>query len=435
MKKIETLYSAYLKTSGVSIDSRKLIKGSLFFGLKGPNFNGNKFAQSALDNGAKYVVVDNEKYVRKNDKVFLVKDTLMALQNLATYHRKKLNLTIIGITGSNGKTTTKELIHKVLSKKYNTHSTKDNFNNHIGVPLTLLKLTKKHEIGIIEMGANHLNEIERLCSISLPNWGYITNFGKAHIEGFGSEEGVIKGKSELYNYLKDYDGKILVNANDSKQLSLSKNSNRFLFGTDLNVNFKIKYLNTEKEELRINCNNKLFKSPLHGEYNLVNIAAAISFGLLFDVPIKFIQKSILDYQSKNNRSQKLMINKTQFIMDAYNANPTSMEAALNAYAGCKFLKKLVVLGDMFELGSQSKEEHDNILKLCMKLNIDKICTIGLNFKKTSIDNKSIYKYENLKSFIQKFDDKSSIFNGVLIKGSRAMQLENLIPFFKKLWDT
>ena len=218
-------------------------------------------------------------------------------------------------------------------------------------------------------------------------------------------------------------------------MSLSKNSNRFLFGTDLNVNFRIKYLNTEKEELRINYNNKLFKSPLHGEYNLVNIAAAISFGLLFDVPIKFIQKSILDYQSKNNRSQKLMINKTQFIMDAYNANPTSMEAALNAYAGCKLLKKLVVLGDMFELGSQSKEEHDNILKLCMKLNIDKICTIGLNFKKTSIDNKSIYKYENLESFIQKFDDKGSIFNGVLIKGSRAMQLENLIPFFKKLWDT
>ena len=433
MKKIEKLYSAYKQTSGVSTDSRKIIKGCLFFALKGPNFDGNKFAQSALDKGAKYVVVDDEGYIKKNDKVFLVKDTLMALQSLAAYHRKKLNPTIIGITGSNGKTTTKELIREVLSKKYNTHSTKGNYNNHIGVPLTLLQLTKEHEIGIIEMGANHLKEIERLCSISLPNWGYITNFGKAHIEGFGNEEGVIKGKSELYNYLKNYNGKILVNADDKKQLSLSKNSNRFLFGTDLKANFKIKYLNTETQELQINYNNVIFKSPLHGKYNLANIAAAISFGLLFDVPLKLIQKSILDYQSDNNRSQKLMINKTQIILDAYNANPTSMEAALNAFAGCKFFKKLVVLGDMFELGSQSNEEHDGILRLCIKLKIDKICTIGHNFKKASVENDSIYKFENLESFIQKFDDNSSIFNGVLIKGSRAMQLENLIPFFKKLW--
>ena len=433
MKKIEKLYSAYKQTSGVSTDSRKIIKGCLFFALKGPNFDGNKFAQSALDKGAKYVVVDDEGYIKKNDKVFLVKDTLMALQSLAAYHRKKLNPTIIGITGSNGKTTTKELIREVLSKKYNTHFTKGNYNNHIGVPLTLLQLTKEHEIGIIEMGANHLKEIERLCLISLPNWGYITNFGKAHIEGFGNEEGVIKGKSELYNYLKNYNGKILVNADDKKQLSLSKNSNRFLFGTDLKANFKIKYLNTETQELQINYNNVIFKSPLHGKYNLANIAAAISFGLLFDVPLKLIQKSILDYQSDNNRSQKLMINKTQIILDAYNANPTSMEAALNAFAGCKFFQKLVVLGDMFELGSQSNEEHDSILRLCIKLKIDKICTIGHNFKKTSVEKESIYKFENLESFIQKFDDNSSIFNGVLIKGSRAMQLENLIPFFKKLW--
>ena len=435
MKKIENLYSAYLKTSGVSTDSRKVINGSLFFALKGPNFNGNKFAQSALDKGAKYVVVDDEKYIKKNDKVFLVKDTLVALQNLASYHRKKLNLTIIGITGSNGKTTTKELIGEVLSKKYNTHFTKGNYNNHIGVPLTLLQLTEEHEIGIIEMGANHLKEIEKLCSISLPNWGYITNFGKAHIEGFGSEEGVIKGKSELYNYLKNYNGKILVNADDKKQVSLSKNSNRFLFGTNLKANFRIKYLNTETRLLELVYNDILFKSPLYGEYNLVNIAAAISFGLLFDVPIKFIEKAVLDYQSKNNRSQKLNINKTQFILDAYNANPSSMEAALNAFAGCKFFKKLVILGDMFELGSQSDEEHDNILKLCIKLNIDKICTIGAKFKKASIESKSIYKFENLESFIQNFDNNSTRFNGILIKGSRAMQLENLIPFFKKLWDT
>ena len=435
MKKIENLYSAYLKTSGVSTDSRKVINGSLFFALKGPNFNGNKFAQSALDKGAKYVVVDDEKYIKKNDKVFLVKDTLVALQNLASYHRKKLNLTIIGITGSNGKTTTKELIGEVLSKKYNTHFTKGNYNNHIGVPLTLLQLTKEHEIGIIEMGANHLKEIEKLCSISLPNWGYITNFGKAHIEGFGSEEGVIKGKSELYNYLKNYNGKILVNADDKKQVSLSKNSNRFLFGTNLKANFRIKYLNTETRLLELVYNDILFKSPLYGEYNLVNIAAAISFGLLFDVPIKFIEKAVLDYKSKNNRSQKLNINKTQFILDAYNANPSSMEAALNAFAGCKFFKKLVILGDMFELGSQSDEEHDNILKLCIKLNIDKICTIGAKFKKASIESKSIYKFENLESFIQNFDNNSTRFNGILIKGSRAMQLENLIPFFKKLWDT
>ena len=201
MKEIENLYKAYLKATEVSTDSRNVKKESLFFALKGPNFDGNEFAQSALDKGAKYVVVDDEKYIEKNDKLFLVKDTLVTLQKLATYHRKKLNINIIGITGSNGKTTTKELISEVLRKKYNTYSTIGNYNNHIGVPLTLLQLTKEHEIGIIEMGANHLKEIEKLCTISLPNWGYITNFGKAHLEGFGSEEAVIKGKSELYKYL------------------------------------------------------------------------------------------------------------------------------------------------------------------------------------------------------------------------------------------
>lgn len=435
MKKIENLYKAYLKTSGVSTDSRKVKKGSLFFALKGPNFDGSQFAQSALDNGAKYIVTDNHKNIEQNDNVFLVKDTLIALQQLASYHRKKLNITIIGITGSNGKTTTKELIREVLSEKYITHSTIGNLNNHIGVPLTILQLSKKHEIGIIEMGANHLKEIEKLCTISLPNWGYITNFGKAHIEGFGSEEGVIKGKSELYKYLINNNERILVNGDDKKQVELSKNSNRSLFGTNIKSDFKIKYLNSHANELKIDYNGDLFKSSLHGRYNLVNIAAAISFGLLFDIPVKLIQKAISSYKSNNNRSQKLYINKTQFILDAYNANPTSVEAALKEFASCEYHKKLVVLGDMLELGLLSKKEHENILKLCIKLKIDKICTIGTQFKKTSIESNSIYKFENLESFTQTFNDNSSKFNGALIKGSRLFQLENLIPFFKKLWNT
>ena len=435
MKEIENLYKAYLKATEVSTDSRNVKKESLFFALKGPNFDGNEFAQSALDKGAKYVVVDDEKYIEKNDKVFLVKDTLVTLQKLATYHRKKLNINIIGITGSNGKTTTKELISEVLRKKYNTHSTIGNYNNHIGVPLTLLQLTNEHEIGIIEMGANHLKEIEKLCTISLPNWGYITNFGKAHLEGFGSEEGVIKGKSELYKYLINHNEKILVNGDDKKQVELSKNSNRYLFGTNIKSDFKIKYLKSNANELQIDFNNELFKSSLHGRYNLVNIAAAISFGLLFGVPVKLIKKAISSYKSNNNRSQKLCINKTQFILDAYNANPTSMKAALKAFASCEYHKKLVVLGDMLELGHLSKKEHENILKLCIKLKIDKICTIGSKFKKTLVESNSIYKFENLESFTQTFNDNSSNFNGALIKGSRLFQLENLIPFFKKLWNT
>ena len=246
---------------------------------------------------------------------------------------------------------------------------------------------------------------------------------------------MIKGKSELYKYLINNNERILVNGDDKKQVELSKNSNRSLFGTNIKSDFKIKYLNSHANELKIDYNGDLFKSSLHGRYNLVNIAAAISFGLLFDIPVKLIQKAISSYKSNNNRSQKLYINKTQFILDAYNANPTSVEAALKEFASCEYHKKLVVLGDMLELGLLSKKEHENILKLCIKLKIDKICTIGTQFKKTSIESNSIYKFENLESFTQTFNDNSSKFNGALIKGSRLFQLENLIPFFKKLWNT
>jgi len=330
--KIESLYTAFLKSTSVSTDSRSIEKGALFFALKGTHFDGNKYAEAALKKGAAYVVVDQSSGLENDERVFCVENTLNTLQELATHHRKKLGLPIIALTGSNGKTTTKELIREVLSKKYNVLATSGNFNNHIGVPLTLLQLNNKHEIGVIEMGANHLKEIQRLCAIALPDWGYITNFGKAHLEGFGSEAGVVQGKSELYQHLKENKGKIVVNGNDLKQVELTKECDTFLFGDQEYNDFQISVTDPKDNSLGLEYDKYLFQSPLHGAYNLNNIAAAITFGILFDVQIEHIQDAIKFYDSKNNRSQKLNLKGIQIILDAYNANPSSMEAALDSFS-------------------------------------------------------------------------------------------------------
>ena len=431
MENSNQIYNAYLESSGVSIDSRSIKKGSLFFALKGPNFDGNQFANDALKKGASYVVVDDPNSVEINDNIFLVEDSLDALQKLALHHRKQLKIPIIAITGSNGKTTTKELIREVLSQKFFVHSTKGNMNNHIGVPITLLQISKNHEVAIIEMGANHLKEIKKLCSIALPNWGYITNFGKAHLEGFGSEQGVINGKSELYEYLGKNNGKILVNKDDLIQVEKTRKYTRYLFGSKRDCDIIVDYFES-KNGLSIGFKKNVFKSPIHGNYNFVNIAAALSFGILFEVDIDKIQNAIASYDSKNNRSEKIIINKTPFILDAYNANPTSMGVALDSFCDKYSTNNLVILGDMFELGKQTLTEHENILKKCLKLDISKIFTIGSNFMITKVSNNRIEKFANIEQFIDSFAKFKIHFESVLIKGSRSMKLEKLIPFFKSL---
>ncbi|MDA9588060.1 UDP-N-acetylmuramoyl-tripeptide--D-alanyl-D-alanine ligase [Flavobacteriaceae bacterium] len=429
---IEQLYIAFLNATEISTDTRTLKKGALFFALSGPNFDGNRFAKEALAKGAEYVVVSDLNTLTNHSKVFLVKNTLATLQQLANYHRKKLNILIIALTGSNGKTTTKELIREVLQKKFKVLATQGNLNNHIGVPLTLLQLTEQHEIGIIEMGANHVKEIEKLCEIALPNWGYITNFGKAHLEGFGSEEGVVRGKSELYTHLIQNQGQILINGADPKQVEQTKNYKVVQFSNKNTPDFKIEYLSNDENQLELRFKERIFKSPLYGTYNFNNIAAAIAFGTLFEVPLTEIQNAIAAYDSKNNRSQKLSIKGTQIILDAYNANPSSMEAALRAFAKYNTSNNVVIIGDMLELGKQSEEEHNDILSLSLQLGFENIYTLGSHFKKTTITHPSIQKFENLDALFNTLKAQQKKSNRILIKGSRSMKLEQIIPLLESL---
>ena len=427
---IAPLYTSFLNATKVCTDTRKLEQGDLFFALSGPNFDGNKFAQQALNMGASAVVIDQLNLDLESENVFVVKNSLETLQALATYHRQKLNTPLIALTGSNGKTTTKELIREILAAKYKVLATEGNLNNHIGVPLTLLKLKPHHQIGIIEMGANHPGEIAQLSEITKPNWGYVTNFGKAHLEGFGSLQGVIQSKSELYKYLISQKQNILINGDDLEQVKQTQGHKITRFGHTQEADFHWEILNTDEEGVRIQFQGNSYPSKLYGAYNRSNIAAALSFGVLFNVSVEAAQKALYNYVSKNNRSQKIKIHQTEYILDAYNANPTSMLAALEAFDQEKKLKKVVVLGDMMELGSTSAIEHQNILDHCLDLSIERIITIGKQFYASSNPNEKIDKYETLSAFMESFELVNWEFDQVLIKGSRALELEKLISFFK-----
>ena len=327
---IAEIHTLFLKTSSISIDTRKIEKDCLFVALKGENFDANTFTKEALEKGAKYVIIDNKDYYI-NDKTILVKNSLVTLQELAKFHRNYLGLPIIALTGSNGKTTTKELIHTVLSKKYNTLATIGNLNNHIGVPLTLLRFTKETEIGIVEMGANHQKEIEFLCEIAQPDYGYITNFGKAHLEGFGGVEGVIKGKSEMYTYLKSHNKTVFINSDDIIQQEKTSDMNKFTFGFyNKNCDVQISKV-TANPMVNIIYNNTEIKSHLIGIYNSNNINAAITIGNYFNVPDNLIKEAIENYIPENNRSQLIIKKNNEIILDAYNANPSSMVAALTNF--------------------------------------------------------------------------------------------------------
>tara|TARA_B100001175_G_scaffold81468_1_gene68172 strand:- start:1063 stop:2337 length:1275 start_codon:yes stop_codon:yes gene_type:complete len=420
------LYEKFLNSTGICTDSRKINKNSIFFALKGDKFNGNKFAKSAIEKGASYAVIDEKKYLYNKENYILVEDTLTTLQNLANFHRKKIKTKIIGITGSNGKTTSKELINSVLNTHFKTYCTKGNLNNHIGVPLSLLEISKKTEFAIIEMGANHIGEIELLSKIAEPNYGYITNFGKAHLEGFGSEEGVIKGKTELYEFLIKISGFIFYNSDDEKQKNILSNyKNKFGFGKELSdLNYLVK---TESPNIIVEINNNIFKSTLFGNYNIPNIISAISIGIFFGVPLEKVKIGILDYVSSNNRSQVLKINSNNIILDAYNANPSSMTLAIQSFNKSDLKNKILILGDMYELGKEEDKFHQEIVDYCNNLDIERVFLVGEIFSKTNYSNKFIsssnyIELSNSKEF------KAIKDSSLLIKGSRGVKLEKILDY-------
>ena len=428
---IESLYQLFKLSTGVCTDTRLLEEGNLFFALKGPSFNGNEFADIALSKGAIAVVGSDLKLKVHENKAIIVNDTLIALQHLATFHREMCKTPIIALTGSNGKTTTKELINSVLKTKYNVLATKGNLNNHIGVPLTLLQLTQEHEIGIIEMGANHIGEIMTLAEITRPNWGYITNFGKAHLEGFGSEEGVIQGKSELYTHLIKNGQQILVNGDDPIQVRATKNSLKYSFGLKNNNDYKWSASHIKSiKNLALTFENYPFESNLYGAYNLPNLVAAISFGFLFNVPLRAIQKGISSYKAENNRSQEITINTCRIILDAYNANPSSMNAALNSFSTVSTSRSAMILGDMKELGNASIKEHNAILETAVQCTVETIYVIGEHFMSSTLQHPKIQRYPNVESFFEHANLYTKKHDSLLIKGSRSMSLERIIPFLK-----
>ncbi len=425
--KPEQLHTLFMQCNSVSTDTRKIEKNDIFFALKGDNFNGNSYAQQALENGAKYAIIDEEEY-NTSPKTILVDNALQALQQLAYFHRKYLSIPIIALTGSNGKTTTKELIHATLSQKYKTTATVGNLNNHIGVPLTLLSMSKSTEIGIVEMGANHQKEIAFLCTIAQPDFGYITNFGKAHLEGFGGVKGVIKGKSEMYDYLIGDNKTIFVNGDDPIQIEKTTCADRFVFGkTNPDFNLNIDFIEA-LPFVKSSYNSLEIKSHLIGDYNFSNIAVAIAMGYYFKVDDKNIKAAIEGYVPTNNRSQIIERHSNEIVLDAYNANPSSMEAALLNFDKSPNPEKIVCLGDMFELGQDARKEHQNIADLAISLSFTKVLFIGENFFDSKITSDKSLQFKSFNDF-KVWVMNSNIENtSILIKGSRGMALERILDF-------
>lgn len=429
---VEDLFNFYVKANyKISTDTRSISQNSLFFALKGENFNANQFASKAIELGASIAIVDEEKYAN-NTTILFVKNTLTGLQKLANFYRKKLNIPILAITGSNGKTTTKELINVVLSKKYNTLATKGNLNNHIGVPLTILNINKTHDFAIIEMGANHQGEIEALCEITEPTFGLITNIGKAHLEGFKGIEGVKKGKRELYTYLKNNNGKVFINGDDETLCALALDNDKITYGCKKLYdvigkeysNLKTVSLKYKSRYGQIDWNKSdLISTQIIGSYNFINCLTACCIGNYFKIEAADIKNAIENYLPTNNRSQVLITNRNEIILDAYNANPTSMKAAIDNFKHHASENKILLLGDMFELGIESQEEHQKIIDLVIEYNFKSVFIIGEEFFKSTAPNYFKFKTTNdCKAYLAK--NKLS-GKTILIKGSRLMKMEEL----------
>ncbi len=421
---ITDLYEIYLQHPAVQTDTRKLEKGQLYFALKGPNFNGNVFAEKALEVGAAYAIIDEEEY-KINDRCILVDNVLETLQDLANHHRKQFDIPFLAITGSNGKTTTKELINSVLSKQYNTIATRGNLNNHIGIPLTLLDIPQGTEIAIIEMGANHQKEIESYCTIAEPTHAVITNCGKAHIEGFGGVEGVRKGKGELYDFIRQSKGMIFRNAdlNYLKEMSAGINeqytygsANADVIGKPLmdDVFLKVAILNRDNETV-INTN-------LVGDYNFPNVMTAVAIGMHFNVPIEKIRSAIEAYNPDNSRSQWSVIGSNKVILDAYNANPTSMRAAIINFANADLENKTLWLGGMKEMGDAEREEHQELIDLISKYNWHDVILVGNEFKGIDLHYKWFETSKQAAEYVAANKPENT---AILIKGSRSTKMELL----------
>ena len=420
---IEQFYPLVLQAGKVTIDSRKIAENDIFFAFSGENFNAATLAEKAIDDGALAVIVELPEFENRDKNIFYVPSTLEFLQQLAIYHRNKLSIPFIGLTGSNGKTTTKELIHAVLSEKFNVQYTYGNLNNHIGVPLTILSIKPEHEIAVIEMGANHQKEIELLCTIAQPDFGYITNFGKAHLEGFGGFEGVIKGKSELYDYLTSNQRTIIVNENDPIQIEKTQNyPSTITFGNEgSDYNFESF---SEEHFVGLSYQNVKALSKLTGDYNFTNLCVAACLGLHFGIGFEKIKHAIEQYTPTNMRSQVVKKENKTLVLDTYNANPSSMTVSLNNFISFEG-RKTIIIGDMLELGAESEKEHQNILKLAQDLNFDQIITVGKHFKAV---NSSNLAFEDTSSLIEYLKQTPIQSENILLKGSRGIALEKVIDF-------
>ncbi len=427
---METLYQLFKQSSGICTDTRKIEPNSLYVCINGENFNGNIFANQALIEGASHVIVDDETYFSDASRMTLVDDSVAFIQEIANYHRKKFNIPVIGITGSNGKTSTKEIIHTVLAKKYTVLATIGNLNNHLGVPFTLLRITDEHEIAIIEMGANKFKDIEELCAIAEPTYGIITNIGKAHLEGFGGFEGVLKTKRELYESIEKSDGLIVYNSDDEiLTKALPKNVETFTYGSEnANITGELVAL-SPFVEMKWSCSG--YSSPvlitqMIGKYNFYNYLAAISFGIVFDVDPSAISAAVEEYSPTNNRSQVKNTATNTLIMDCYNANPTSMQSALESFALNSHPDKLFIIGDMKELGIEEAKEHEAIIDLIEELDVYGY-TVGSAFKKFSSSNipQQFETTDELNTFLEEEKLSGKL---ILLKGSRSVGLEKAEGF-------
>ncbi len=443
MENIEQIYDIFKKYPSIVTDSRKVTKDCIFVALRGDNFDGNTFAAQALKDGAAAAIVDDAAlFEAADERLIIVEDALLTLQQLALHHRRTFDIPVIGITGSNGKTTTKELVSIVLSMRYNTHWTKGNLNNHIGVPLTLLEMTHDAEVAVIEMGANHPNDINFLCRIAEPTHGLITNVGKAHLEGFGGFEGVKRTKSEMYRFLDEVRGTVFINRDEPfldglapttlRKVYYRRSITPSLLFSDIEIvleqtqpTLRVAFFNDEGEWQRA-------KTQLVGEYNFGNIATAIALGRYFKVPATKIVQALEQYESKNNRSELRDFKGAKVILDAYNANPTSMEHALKNLASMPlnddYSAKMAILGDMFELGEDAPKEHDAMFRLANQLNINTLVLVGENFSAVQVVNPQnmVLQFGTTEAAKIWFDEQDLSKHLLLIKGSRGMGLERLL---------
>ena len=417
---ISELYKIYEEFPLICTDSRNIQKDSIFFALKGEKFNGNKFANKVIKDGCRYAIIDDREYNETN--CILVNDVKSTLQDLAKFHRSQLNIPVIGITGTNGKTTTKELINNVLSSEYNCYSTKGNLNNQIGLPLSILEINKDHEIAVIEMGASEIGEIKNLCRIAKPNTGIITNIGKAHLEGFGSFEGVMKAKTELYHYLQENNGTQFVNRNDDLLILKSNEKKRITYGKESNSDF-IATLTESFPFISIKTKDTEINSNLIGEFQYDNIVAASCIGNFYNISYQNIKKSIEEYIPKNNRTELIETENNNIILDAYNANPSSMESMIESFIKLDKPNKMCILGEMRELGKYSEDEHQ---KLINRMEISGIESIFVGEEFLNLTKKNTYLKTS--EIIDDITNYNLHNRTILIKGSRGIRLEDLVRY-------